>query len=137
MIFGLQVLLNCSVQLNQHFFYISFMHEFVFFFYFFILFRNYKQAFTSRPKIPRTPDSAISSRQNSAIEIPPLTRSLSPSRPTSAKSKLAIDYLYVFLVTTGGCKVLLAVVYIFNKTCAIYVFKLICFLESYFIKVIK
>ena len=122
MIFGLQVLLNCSVQLNQHFFYISFMHEFVFFFYFFILFRNYKQAFTSRPKIPRTPDSAISSRQNSATEIPPLTRSLSPSRPTSAKSKLAIDYLYFFLVTTDGCKVLLAVVFMYLTRLVLFMF---------------
>lgn len=122
MIFGLQVLLNCSVQLNQHFFYISFMHEFVFFFYFFILFRNYKQAFTSRPKIPRTPDSAISSRQNSATEIPPLTRSLSPSRPTSAKSKLAIGYLYFFLVTTDGCKVLLAVVFMYLTRLVLFMF---------------
>lgn len=51
--------------------------------------KSYKQAFVSRPKIPRTPDtssSAGSSRQNSATEVPLLTRSMSPPRPTSAKS---------------------------------------------------
>ena len=48
---------------------------------------NFKQAFTSRPKIPRSPDvgNEKTSANPRSPEIPPLTRSLSPPRPGSVK----------------------------------------------------
>jgi len=42
------------------------------------------KGFSSRPKIPRTPDvSTGSSGRPSSGDVPPLTRSISPSRPDS------------------------------------------------------
>ena len=47
---------------------------------------NFKQAFASRPKIPRSPDVQSPSKSpNKSPDIPPLTRSLSPPRPPSGK----------------------------------------------------
>lgn len=49
---------------------------------------NFKQAFTSRPKIPRSPDIRQNEQRSGnspSPDIPPLTRSLSPPRPGSGK----------------------------------------------------
>lgn len=50
--------------------------------------KSFKQAFATRPKIPRTPDtgSESGSRPTSSTEMPPLTRSISPPRPASGKA---------------------------------------------------
>ena len=57
------------------------------------------KGFSSRPKIPRTPEvhsNPSSSRSNSSAagDIPPLTRSISPSRPGSGGKGLSYTKIF-------------------------------------------
>ena len=64
------------------------MYLFIYLFlYLFYRNKTFQQAFAARPKIPRTPESGSESgsRPSSSVEIPPLTRSISPPRPPSGK----------------------------------------------------
>ena len=63
--------------------------------FFFHRSKTYMKGFTSRPKIPRTPEvhsnpSSARSTASSNDGVPPLTRSISPSRPDSSKGTLLI-----------------------------------------------
>ena len=65
------------------------------------------KGFSSHPKIPRTPDvqsNSSSNRSGASGDIPPLTRSISPSRPNSGGKGLFLYLLDICILITVELK---------------------------------